>query len=153
MNLKWDLFLTNSLIKFIKSLISNIFIDAPGWVISDVSFVFTGWGWWGSGLATSDPLAQMTKLALILLQLQSRQLNCISSTLDKWPRKCLYAGVSLLILQLQTRARLLWWLLKLSFKISGPLCSCFPAAMTSLFGYLFNLVCIFLFSFLPRNLQ
>ena len=51
---------------------SYIFIDASGWVISDVSFGFMG----GSGLATSDPLTQMTQLALILLQLPSRQLTC-----------------------------------------------------------------------------
>ena len=41
-----------------------IFIDASRWVISDVSFGFTGAG---SGLAASDPLVQMTQLALILL--------------------------------------------------------------------------------------
>ena len=96
-----------------------------------------------SGLATLDPLAQMNKLALLLLQLPSHQLNCVSSTLDKWPQNWLYPRVPLLILQQPIRARLLWWLLKLSFKIGRPHCSCFPAAMTSLFSYLFNPVCIF----------
>ena len=55
--------------------ISYILIDASGWVISDVSFGFMG----GSSLATSDLLTQMTQLALILLQLPSRQLTCTST--------------------------------------------------------------------------
>ena len=41
----------------------------------------------GEGLATSDPLAQMTQLALILLQPPSRQLNCSSTQVKirwKW---------------------------------------------------------------------
>ena len=98
------------------------------------------------GLATSDPLTQMTQLALILLQLPSRQLTC-ASTPDKWPRKWLDPWVSLLILQQPIRAMLLWWLLNLSFKIVRPPCSCFLAAMT-LFSYLFNPVCKFFpFSF------
>ena len=37
-----------------------------------------------SGFATSDPLTQMTQLALILRQLLSRQLNFVSFTQDKW---------------------------------------------------------------------
>ena len=101
-----------------------------------------------SGLATSDSLAQMTQLAVILRKLPFRQLNCTSSTQDKWQQKCLYPWVSLLILQQPIRVRLLWWLLKLWFKIGRPLCSCFPAAMTSLFGYLFNSVYSHSFSFL-----
>ena len=35
------------------------------------------------GLAASHPLAQMTQLALILHQLPSGQLNCVSCTQDK----------------------------------------------------------------------
>ena len=91
-----------------------------------------------SGLATSDAHAQMIQLALILLQLPSRQLTCLS-TQDKWPQKWLYPWISLLILQQPIRARLLWWLLNFSFKIGRPL----PVSMTSLFGYLFNPVCSF----------
>ena len=48
-----------------------------------------------SGLTTSDSLAQMTQLTLILLQLPSQQINC-ASTQDKWPQKWLYPRVSLL---------------------------------------------------------
>ena len=88
----------------------------------------------------------MTQLALILLQLSSQQLSC-ASTQNKWPQKWLHPWVSLLILQQPIRARLLWWLLQLSFKIRRPLWSCYPAAMTSLFGYLFNTVCRFFFPF------
>ena len=98
------------------------FIDASGWVISDVSFGFLG----VSGLATSDPLTQMVQFALILRQFPSRQLNCVSSTQDKWLQKWLYPWVSLLILQQPITGRLLWWLQKLSFNIGRPLCSCFP---------------------------
>ena len=48
---------------------------------SSVMFFF---GFMGvSGLATSDPLAQMTQLALILLQLPSRQLTCASTQGEK----------------------------------------------------------------------
>ena len=36
-----------------------------------------------SGLATSDPLTQMTQLALILFQLPSRQLTCTSTQGEK----------------------------------------------------------------------
>ena len=36
-------------------------------------------GSWGGGLATSDPLTQMTLFALILLQLPSRQLTSAST--------------------------------------------------------------------------
>ena len=36
------------------------------------------------------PPTQMAQVALILLQLPSRQLNCVSSTQDKWPQKLLY---------------------------------------------------------------
>ena len=100
----------------------------------------------GSGLAISDPLAQMAQLVLILLQLPSWQLKC-ASTQDKWPQKWHYPLVSLLVLQQPIRAKLLWWLLNLSFKIGRSLCSCFPVAMTSLFVYLFNPVCSFFFFF------
>ena len=62
--------------------ISYIFVDASGWVISDVSFVFMGGGG-VSGLATSDPLTQITQLALILLQLLSLQLTCASTQWEK----------------------------------------------------------------------
>ena len=44
-----------------------------------------------------------------------------------------------IILQQPIRAKLFWWLLNLSFKIGRPLCSCFTAAMTSLFSSLFNI--------------
>ena len=47
-----------------------------------------------------------------------------------------------IILQQPIRAKVFGWLLNLSFKIGRPLYSCFSAAMTSLFGYLFTLVCI-----------
>ena len=66
--------------------ISYIFIDASGWVFSDVSFGIMG----VSGLATSDPLTQMTQLALMLLQLPSRQLTCASTQEKKWQQKWLY---------------------------------------------------------------
>ena len=36
-----------------------------------------------SGLVTSDPQAQMTQLALILRQLPSRQVTCVSFTQDQ----------------------------------------------------------------------
>ena len=110
---------------------------------SSVMFPLDSWG--VLGLTTSDPLAQMTQLALILLQLPSWQLNC-TSTQDKWPQKWLYP---LLILQQPIRAKLFWWLLNLSFKIERPLYSCFSDTMTSLFSYLFNPVCnlFFFFSF------
>ena len=110
------------------------------------SVMFPLGSWVVSGPAISDPLAQMTQLALILLQLPSWQLKC-ASTQDKWPQKWHYPWVSLLVLQQPIRAKLLWWLLNLSFKIGRPLCSCFPVAMTSLFVYLFNPVCSFLFFF------
>ena len=103
-------------------------------------------GGWEADLATPDPLAQMTQLALILLQLPSWQLTCVSSIQDKWLQKWLSPWVSLLILQQPIRVRLLWWLLNLSFNTGRPLCSCFPATRTSFFGYLFNPVCSF-FSF------
>ena len=46
----------------------------------DGSSVMSPLGSWGiSGFATSDPLTQMTQLALILLQLPSRQLTCTST--------------------------------------------------------------------------
>ena len=48
---------------------------------SSVMFPFGSWG--VSGLATSDPLTQMTKLALILLQLPSRQLTCAPTQGEK----------------------------------------------------------------------
>ena len=75
------------------------------------------WVYEGFGSCNIRPLARMTQLALILLQLPSRQLNCVPSTQDKWPQKWLCPWVSLLILQQPIRARLHWWLLKLSFKI------------------------------------
>ena len=53
---------------FFYFFISCIFIDASGWVISDVSFGFMG----GFGSCNIRPVAQMTQLALILLQLPSR---------------------------------------------------------------------------------
>ena len=89
------------------------------WELGTVSLTWWWWWWWwwcvrlyhtsslihrdgssgmfpmgsrgggGSDLTTSDPLAQMTQLALILLQLPSWQLNC-PSTQDKWPQKWLY---------------------------------------------------------------
>ena len=123
--------------------ISYIFIDASGWVISDVSFTFMG-----GGLATLDPLTQMTQLALILLQLPSRQLTCASThKKKKTTEMALY-----IILQQPIRAKLFWWLLNLSFKIGRPLYSCFSAAITLLFGYLFTLVCISSFFFLLRSI-
>ena len=51
----------------------------------DVSFRFKG----GVRVLQHQTHSQMTQLALILLQLPSRQLNC-KSTQDKWPQKWLY---------------------------------------------------------------
>ena len=48
---------------------------------SSVMFPLGSWG--VSGLATSDPLTQMTQLALILLQLPSRQLTGTSTQEEK----------------------------------------------------------------------
>ena len=48
---------------------------------SSVMFPLGSWG--VLGLATSDPLTQTTKLALILLQLPSRQLTCTSTQGEK----------------------------------------------------------------------
>ena len=59
-------------------------------------------------------------------------------------------ALSLLILQQPIRTRLLWWFLNLSFKIRKPLWSCFSAAMSLLFGYLFNPVCSLFFLFLSH---
>ena len=56
--------------------ISYIFIDASG-NGSSVMFLLGSWG--VSGLATSDPLTQMTQLALMLLQPPSRQLTYAST--------------------------------------------------------------------------
>ena len=109
--------------------------------------------WRVSGLATSDLLTRMTQLALILLQLPSRQLTCASTQGEKkmTTEKALY-----IILQQPIRAKLFLWLLNLSFKIGRPLYSCFSAAMTSLLGYLFTPVCIssfFLFFSLSLSLS
>ena len=80
----------------------------------------------------------MTQLALILLQLPSRQLTCASTEEKKMTTEmALY-----IILQQLIRAKLFWWLLNLSFKIRRPLYSCFSDTMTSLFGYLFTPLCI-----------
>ena len=48
---------------------------------SSVMFPLGSWG--VSDLATSDPLTQMTQLALILLQLPSQQLTCTSTQGEK----------------------------------------------------------------------
>ena len=60
-------------------------------------------GSWGvSGLATSDPLTQMTQLALMLLQLPSRHLICVSTQ-----EKKMTAEMALfIILQQPIRAKL-----------------------------------------------
>ena len=76
-----------------------------------------------SGLATSDPLAQMTQQA-DNLRIHTRQMTS-------------EMALSPLIFQQSIRARLLWWLLNLAFKIGRPLCSCFPAAMTDVIIRLF----------------
>ena len=91
--------------------VSYIFVDASGWVISDVSFVFMGVG--GSGLATLDSLSQMTHLVLILFQLPSRQLTCESTQGGEkmTTEKALY-----IILQWPIRAKLSWYLLNLYIK-------------------------------------
>ena len=120
-----------SLILFIP----YILVDASGWVISDVSFGFMG----VSGLATSEPLTQMTQLALILLQLPSRQLTCASTQREK---KMTTEKARYIILQQPIRAKLYWWLLNLSFKSREATLLCFFATMTSLFGYPFTPVCI-----------
>ena len=92
--------------------ISYIFINASGWVISDVCFGFMAGG---SGHATSDPFAQMTQLALMLLQLPSRQLTC-TSTQEKKKKKMTTEKALYIILQQPIRAKLYWWLLNLFFK-------------------------------------
>ena len=48
---------------------------------SSVMFPLGSWG--VSGLATSEPLTQMTQLALILFQLSFRQLPCASTQGEK----------------------------------------------------------------------
>ena len=55
---------------------------------SSVMFPFGSQG--VSGLATSDPLAQMTQLALILRQLTSRQLNYISHNTNDCRNSSIY---------------------------------------------------------------
>ena len=53
----------------------------------------------------------------------------------------LFMGITFKFWQQPIRAWLLWWLLRISFKIEKPLCS---ATMTSLFGYLFNPICTYI---------
>ena len=48
---------------------------------SSVMFLLRSWG--VSGFATSDTLTQMTQLALMFLQLPSRQLTCASTQGEK----------------------------------------------------------------------
>ena len=126
-------------------LISYIFIDASGWVISDVSFGFMrGFGSYNIRPPhPNDPVGidlTPTPIPAAKLRIHTRQMTT-------------EIALSLLILQQTIRVRLLWWFLNLSFKIGRPLCSCFPVTMISLFSYLFNLVCdffsfsIFFFSF------
>ena len=125
---------------FYQLLISYIFIDTSGWVISDVSFEFTGVGS-GScnigGPRPSDPVGiDLTPTLIPAAKLRifhTRQMTA----------EMLHPWVWFIILQQPIRARLYWCLLKLSFKIGRPLGSCFLAAMTSLFGYLFNPLCSF----------
>ena len=57
-----------------------ILVDASGWVVSDVSFGFMG-GFRSCNIR--PPITQMTQLALILLQLPSRQLTCASTQGEK----------------------------------------------------------------------
>ena len=94
----------------------------------DGSSVMFPWGSRGiSGLPTSVPFAQMTQLALIFRQLPSRQLTCVSFTQGKWLQKWFYlCNITFEFWQQPIKAWLLWWLLKFSFKIGRPLCSCFP---------------------------
>ena len=119
---------------------------------SSVMFPLDSWGI--SGLATSDPLTQMTQLALILLQLPSRQLTCASTQGEKNDHR----KGSIYNLQQPIRAKLYWWLLNLSFKNREATLLCFFAAMTSLFGYLFTPVCIssspaFIFFYTYRKMK
>ena len=109
----------------------------------------------GSGgcLATSDPLAQMTQLALILCQLPFWQLNCVSFTQGKWLQKWLYLWVSLLNFgNSQSELGFFDDCWSFPLKLGGHFALVFPAAMTSLFGYLFNPVC-FSFVFFLSSLK
>ena len=101
--------LTARLNDYYSLLISYIFIDVPRWVISDVSFGFKG----GFGSCNIRPLHPNDPVGIDLtptpiptanLRIHTRQMT--------W----LYPWVSLLILQQLIRAKLLWWLLSLSFK-------------------------------------
>ena len=105
-------------------------------------------GSWGvSGLATSDPLTQMTQLALIL---PTTPISAANLRIRKWTKKKMITEKALyIILQQPIRAKLFRWLLNLSFKIERPLCSCLVARMTSLFGYLLTPICISSFLFSP----
>ena len=76
---------------------------------SSVTFPLGSWG--VSGLATSDPLTQITQSALMLLQLPSRQLTGASTQEKMTTEMALY-----IILQQPIRAKLFWWPLNLSFK-------------------------------------
>ena len=89
--------------------ISYILMHRDG---SSVMFPLGSWG--VLGLATSDPLTQMTQLALILLQLPSRQLTCASTQGQK--KKMTTEKALYIILQKPIRAKLYWWLLNISFK-------------------------------------
>ena len=121
-------------------LISYIFLDASGWVISDVSFGFIG----GFGSCSIRPSRPNDPVGIDLTQTSIPAANLRIHTRQNDHRK----GSLYIFLQQPIRAKLFWWLLNLSFKIGRPLCSCFPAAMTSLFGYLFSPVCsLFLFPF------
>ena len=96
----------------------------------------------GAGLATSDPLAQMTQLALILRQLPSRQLNFVSFTQDKWLQKWFYFWVSLLNFgNSQSEFDFFDDCWNFLLKLRGHFALVFPAGMTLLFSYLFNPVC------------
>ena len=97
-----------------------------------------------SGLSTSDTLAKMTHLPLILRQLPFRQLNCVFFTQGKWLQKWLYLWESLLNFG-NSQSELDYFDDCWSFplKLGSHFALVFPAAMTSLFGYLFNSVCNF----------
>ena len=69
-----------------------------------------------SGLATSDPFAQKTQLTKLHI-FHTRQMTA---------EMVLLLGITFKFWQQPIRAWLLWWLLKLSFKIGWPFCSCFP---------------------------
>ena len=87
--------------------ISYIFIDASGWVISDVSFGFMGGG--GFGSCNIRPPHPNDPVGIDLTQLPSRQLTRRKKKMTT--EKALY-----IILQQPIRAKLYWWLLNLSFE-------------------------------------